>query len=219
MRAELQVEAPANLSISTFLNKVQIGAFTYFGPGCLVRNSKFGRYCSIAPNCTIGSFNHPVDRVTTHPMAFDTAILIPNMNAFYAINDPVPFDKKLEYCVIGNDVWIGSNVFIRSGVNIGNGAIIGANAVVIKDVPSYAIVAGNPARVIKYRFSEEIIEGLQESKWWEYDLSSFIKLGISLQEPTAFLKQFLSEKRQENLNKAYFKTYLINGKTKKIKLL
>lgn len=219
MRADLYVEAPVDLSISTFLGKVEVGSFTYFGQGCVVRNTKIGRFCSIATNCTIGSFNHPTDRVTTHPIVFNTVIRIPDMHAFYEINEPVPFDKKIQYCVIGNDVWIGSNVFIRSGVDIGNGAVVGANAVVVKDVPDYAIVAGNPAKVIRYRFSEKIIQALNQSRWWEYDLSLLRKRGVSLQDPIDFLHKFEHEKHLKNLNQMNFDKYQISGKNKKIKVL
>ena len=69
---------------------------------------------------------------------------------------------------VGNDVWIGNNVIVMPGVTIGNGAVIGAGAVVTKDVPPYAIVGGNPAKVIKYRFTEKQIEKLLEIKWWNW---------------------------------------------------
>ena len=69
-------------------------------------------------------------------------------------------------CEIGNDVWIGVDSVVRRGVKIGNGAVIGANSVVTKDVPSYAIVAGSPAKIIRYRFEEEKIQLIENSKWW-----------------------------------------------------
>lgn len=73
--------------------------------------------------------------------------------------------------VIMNDVWIGSKAIVLQGVKIGNGAIIAAGAVVTKDVPSYAIVAGVPARIIKYRFSEDIIKKIENTKWWDNEES------------------------------------------------
>jgi len=86
------------------------------------------------------------------------------------------FEKK---CIIGNDVWIGTNSTILRGVTIGNGAVIGANTVVTKDVPDYAIVVGNPARIIKYRFSETIAEKLNGICWWDFPLD-IIKKNFAL---------------------------------------
>lgn len=85
----------------------------------------------------------------------------------------------MERINIGNDVWIGTNASILSGVTIGNGVVIGAGSVVTKDVPNYAIVAGSPARIIKYRFSEEIIQLLNEVCWWDLPIS-VIKENIDL---------------------------------------
>lgn len=70
--------------------------------------------------------------------------------------------------VIGNDVWIGRGATIMPGVKIGNGAVIGSMAVVAKDVPDYAIVAGNPARIIRYRFDQETIDFLNDLEWWDF---------------------------------------------------
>jgi tetrahydrodipicolinate N-succinyltransferase len=72
--------------------------------------------------------------------------------------------------IIGNDVWIGGDVKILSGVTVGNGAVIGANSLVAKNIPSYAIYAGNPARLIRMRFSDDEIKTLQEIKWWDWPL-------------------------------------------------
>ncbi len=86
---------------------------------------------------------------------------------------------EFEKTIIGNDVWIGVNALILDGVKIGDGVIIGANAVVTKDVPAFAIVVGSPAKIIRYRFSDKIIENLLRIKWWDKeaaDLQSSIKL-------------------------------------------
>lgn len=77
--------------------------------------------------------------------------------------------------IIGDDVWIGSNSVILSGVTIGRGSIIGAGSVVTMNIPNYSIVAGNPARVIKSRFSNEIVDYLEDLRWWEWDERKIIE--------------------------------------------
>ena len=119
-----------------------------------------GNYCSIAKNVDIllGGEHHS-DWITTYP--FKT--LSKNTEHF-------EMDKKSKCSVIiGNDVWIGMNSMILSGVHIGNGAIIGAGSVITKDVPSYSIYAGNPAKLIRFRFNEAIINELNDIAWWYWD--------------------------------------------------
>lgn len=118
-----------------------------------------GRYCSIAHRVVFEvGLNHDYRYATTYP--FDDLPMVDplNINHFHGANK--------NQIIIGNDVWIGCDVIIMGGVHIGNGAVIGAGAVVAKDVPPYSIVVGNPAGVIKYRFEPEIIQRLQEIKWW-----------------------------------------------------
>lgn len=103
------------------------------------------------------------------------------------------FGGKRDQIVIGNDVWIGRGVTIMGGVHIGNGAAVGAGAVVAKDIPPYAIVVGNPARVIKYRFSEDIIEKLQKIKWW-YWSEKKLKLVMEHKEDiSGFITRYSAE--------------------------
>lgn len=131
-----------NTDIKNLLNPVLIGSFT-----------------SIARNVTIQEFNHKVDRVSTYFM---------EQNIFGGkITDDVISKGGI---VIGNDVWIGTQTVILSGSKIGHGAIIAANSVVSGDIPPYAIAGGSPARVIKYRFTEDIIEALLEINWWDWEI-------------------------------------------------
>src|SRR6185312_6866720 len=80
--------------------------------------------------------------------------------------------------VIGNDVWIGQDVSLNRGVTIGDGAVVAGFSVVTRDVPPYAIVGGNPAKIIKYRFPEETINALLESRWWDYEAKHVMAMGI-----------------------------------------
>ena len=124
-----------------------------------------GAFCSFAPGITITGSNHPLQCITTHPFIYSK-----DLGNFIDQDDfALQNIEKNRKVVIGNDVWIGQNATILPSVSIGNGAVVGAGAVVTKDVPDYAIVGGNPARVIRYRFSEEQIRLLAESKWWEWD--------------------------------------------------
>jgi acetyltransferase-like isoleucine patch superfamily enzyme len=120
---------------------------------------RIGNYCSIASNCTFLMSHHDMSLVTTSPCEWS---VFP-----HGKGNPSGFSRG--DVIIGNDVWIGANVTIMDNVRIGNGAIVAAGSIVTKDVPDYAIVGGNPARVIKYRFNEEQIKGLLETEWWNFD--------------------------------------------------
>lgn len=129
------------------------------GRGSLFKNWFF---CSIA-NCNIYlGGNHRTDWVTTYPFGHF------NKNIFDKF-DGVGHPKTNGDVIIENDVWIADNVTIMSGVKIGNGAVIANNSHVVKDVAPYSIVGGNPARLIKYRFLENIIKKLLQIKWWEWE--------------------------------------------------
>ncbi|MCL2140896.1 MAG: CatB-related O-acetyltransferase [Dehalococcoidia bacterium] len=146
------------------------GLYTYgcfdarrFRPGVT-----FGRYCSIADSVCIFTRNHPMDATSMHPMMYE-----PSLGLGETIS--LPFGQlKVE-----DDVWIGHNVTILPSVKfIGRGSVIGAGSVVTHDVPPYAIVAGNPVRLIKMRFDEKTIERIEKSQWWEMsvkELREFFK--------------------------------------------
>ena len=120
---------------------------------------KVGRYCSIAINVTIFlGGNHRTDWITTYPFS------VFRKSARHIEGHPASKGDV----IIGHDVWIGEGAVIMSGVHIGNGAVIGASSVVARDVPSYGIVAGNPARLIRMRFTDEEISILQALAWWNW---------------------------------------------------
>ena len=127
-----------------------------------------GSFCSFGPNTAIAQPHYL--GVTTHQFLFASW-------RYPKFDKLLPSEKQKEIfkhhicakkTVIGNDVWTGRNVTIMAGVRIGNGAIIGAGAVVTKDIPDYAIAVGVPAKVIKYRFSDEVIEKLNRIQWWNW---------------------------------------------------
>lgn len=140
-----------------------IDAHTYIAANTEIENAEIGKFCSIADHCRIGMSGHSLDYLSTSP------IFTQRINALqdkWVEKDVFEHKSDEERVYIGNDVWIGSHVLINGGVHIGDGAVIGAGAVVVKNVPPYAIVGGVPAKLIRYRFSPEIIDGLVEVKWW-----------------------------------------------------
>lgn len=148
-------ECPVHISArSEIHDHCYIGARFFLNVGSIIyQKTKFGKYCTIARNCEIGVAGHPTDWLSTHSFQ-------------YKYFTECTYEPHKE-TIIGNDVWIGSKAIVANGVRIASGAIVAAGAVVIKDVPPYAIVGGVPAKVIRYRFSEEIIERLLKSKWWD----------------------------------------------------
>ena len=128
-----------------------------------------GKFCMIASDVTfiMNGANHLTDAITTYPFAiFGNAWV----NAMEGKNYPSKGN-----IVVGNDVWIGYNATIMAGVTIGDGAIIGTNSVVTKDVEPYAIVGGNPAKLIKKRFSDDEIKDLLEIKWWDWEIEKITR--------------------------------------------
>lgn len=124
---------------------------------------RVGKFCSIACNLTVYlGGNHRTDWITTFPFGHIFKKKFPNFNG-----EGHPGTKG--DITIGNDVWIGENVTIMSGVTIGDGAVIAANSHVVKNVPAYSITGGNPARHIKFRFTEEQIEKLLKIAWWNWE--------------------------------------------------
>ena len=149
--------------------KYEIGDWTYGKPRIRSWREgatfKIGRFCSIADGVTIliGG-EHRVDWVTTYPV-----------NILFGVARVPGLPTTKGDVVIGNDVWIGQDALILSGVQIGNGAVIAARSVVKEDVLPYSIVAGNPAKHIKFRFSKSEIDDLQDIAWWNWSLSKLEK--------------------------------------------
>jgi virginiamycin A acetyltransferase len=152
---------------------VDIGLYTYGpldnNPALLNRGTTIGRYCSIYYTVRRFNHNHPANIKSTHPFFYEPALGM--------VKDDI---IKRTPLVIGNDVWIGHNAIILNTVkSIGDGAVIGAGAVVYDNVPPYAIVMGQPSRVVRFRFSEPRIKELLAEKWW---LKSIVELGGEIDE-------------------------------------
>lgn len=141
-----------------------IGRHTYIQRGSEVLSAKIGNFCSIGTNCHIGMFEHPIENISTSSRLY---LRMLKNNEFY--ND-IPAPAK-----IGSDVWLGSNSTILGGIVVGDGAVIAAGAVVTRDVPPYAVVAGVPAKIIKYRFKPEKVQELLKIKWWNWEDKKIIQ--------------------------------------------
>lgn len=137
-----------------------IGQYTYIWHNTFITKAIIWRYCSIAPNVSIGMWEHNVDAISTNSIFYDSS-----------------YDELTKKdCIVWNDVWIWVGSIIRRGVTIGNGAIIWANSFVNKNVEPYSIVAGNPAKLIRYRFNGDEIKNIEKSQWWLYEPTQAISI-------------------------------------------
>lgn len=185
------IDKNARIHRKTKIINSTVGAYTYLSKTSEIVYATVGKFCSIGPHSSIGLAHHTLDNISTSPLFTEKY----NSTGHSWINDKgvCPY-KKVS---IGNDVWIGANVLIVGGITIGNGAVIAAGAVVTKDVPPYAIVGGVPARIIKYRFSEDVIDALQKTQWWnlpEEKLRKYIELFQEDQISVNKLAGLLSER-------------------------
>jgi acetyltransferase-like isoleucine patch superfamily enzyme len=153
---------------------VRIGDCSYLNSGTIVASGRVGRFCSIGSNCQIGMADHPLEFLSTSPLLYGPR------NVF---GDGSHWEHYGAAPEIGCDVWIGARVFIGQGVTVGHGAVIGAGAVVVKDIPPYAIAAGVPARVLRYRFSPATVEQLLYKRWWELPVSDLHALRAEFLTP------------------------------------
>ena len=179
------LEPPCSLKWVVADHAFSLGAFSYAVSGYYFF-TKIGRYTSIGESVQVGRGSHPVRWASTSPVFYqrhqdvlDSAI--PEARNF---RPSAPYISP-NATVIGNDVYIGHGAFISQGVTIGDGAVVGAHAVVTRDVPDYAVVVGNPATIIKFRFSSKVIDRMRRVEWWRY---AFWDLeGAPVDEPEKFL--------------------------------
>lgn len=168
------IEAPASLKWTVFGHSIELGAFSYQVSGyCFA--ARIGRYCSFGEEVQIGRQDHPMTWASTSPAFYLNGRTFdlpggfagaPEWNAFQTSPSEPPTRARIT--TIGNDVWIGHGAMVRAGVTIGDGAVVAAGAVVARDVPPYAVVAGNPATIRKFRLPPLLIAPMLRSRWWRF---------------------------------------------------
>ena len=147
---------------NSMVQNITLGNYSYCGMRLTAIRCSIGKFSAVSWNVSIGGANHNYRKATSHSFLYDP---------WFGLTDQPLYNRFSDDCVIGNDVWIGAGVNVLRGVKIGDGAVIGAGTVVTKDVLPYAIVCGNPGKIIGYRFSQEIIQEIRSIHWWDWSPS------------------------------------------------
>ena len=164
------------------LSSVSIDDYSYMGHHCFCVNTAIGRFTSISDNCCIGGAAHPIEFVSTSPVFHKGNNVLKKNFAEH------PF-KTTQETYIGNDVWIGMGAYIKSGVTISDGAVIGMGSVVTKDVGPYEIWAGNPAKLIRKRFTDATIDQLCSTKWWTWEEEKISEYSVYFNDPEELIRK------------------------------
>ena len=172
---------------TNFINS-SMDKHSFCGYDCDINNTNIGSFCSIANNVIIGGGMHPYSWVSTSPVFYEGR---DSVKAKFSTHKR----DAVKITNVGVDVWIGQNVIVKQGVKIGTGAIIGMGSMVTKDILPYSIIAGNPAKLIRKRFDDSIIQQLLSSQWWNLNDDDLKKYAKYFKNPKIFLKLILDERK------------------------
>jgi phosphonate metabolism protein (transferase hexapeptide repeat family) len=146
------------------LDNVVMGDYSYCGADCIMQNTEIGKFANIAAHVRLGPTAHPLDRPTLHHFTYRRVAY-----GFAETDDQVFFDARAaKVLTIGHDTWFGHGAIVMPGLTVGTGAVIGAGSVVTRSVEPWTIVAGNPARVIRRRFTREVADAMEAIRWWDW---------------------------------------------------
>lgn len=154
------IDKTSDIRMFSKLYRSHIGRYSRVNSGCKLMNVTIKNFTAIGRDSSLGLGQHPLNYASTQNIFYHKNKMRPH---WY---QPINFESENKKTIIGNDVWVGIESVIMDGVTIGDGAVIGARSVVTKNVPPYSIVVGQPAKVLKYRFTPEVIDRLLEIKWW-----------------------------------------------------
>lgn len=184
---DTKLGAYTQIQAHSILHDVEMGDFSYCAGYNQIYYARIGKFCSIASFVRINPGNHPTyTRIAQHHFTYRSDL-------FGLGEDDAPFFawRGEDFVTVGHDVWIGHNASIMPGVTIGNGAVIGTGAVVTKDVAPYSIVAGVPAKTINMRFSQEMIEKIEGSGWWDWDYETLKERLPDFRNMEEFVRKYL----------------------------
>lgn len=176
-----RIHPTSKLESGTVFYHSTMGRHSFCGYDCEISHADIGSFVSIANGVVIGGGRHPLEWVGMSPVFYEGR---DSVKAKFSTHARAPA-KRVR---VGHDVWIGRSAIVLPGVEIGNGAVVGAGAVVTKDVAPYAVVAGNPARLLRYRFSEPTVARLTATAWWDRDDETLERLGPWFNDVEGFLE-------------------------------
>ena len=178
---DARLGAYCEVGARTMLHEVAMGDYSYVVNDAQITYTEIGKFCSIAAMTRINPGNHPMQRASQAHFSYRASVYFPGEQ-----DDAEFFEWRRGHRVqIGHDVWIGHGAILLPGRSVGTGAVVAAGAIVTKDVPAYTIVAGNPARIVRRRFPEDVANRLAQLAWWNWDhetlrraLPDFRKLAV-----------------------------------------